>query len=278
MNGLPVRQLPFSAILLLERKDQPMNPLADTIVVGKRILQFDCIDSTNSYLKENAQLFPNGTVAIAREQYAGKGRRGRKWISQAGLALSMSVLLTEVELEAVPLLPLFCGVGASRALSPYFGRKAELKWPNDVLVGEKKLAGILCESRILGSHVAVVCGIGVNVLQPAAFFAENQLPYGTSILSQTGKEVPLEEIAFQLLTAFDQVLEQYRQEGSEGLLEEYSALCITLGREVQVEQSGVVRRGVARSVEKDGSLCCTGEEDFCVHGGEASVRGLYGYV
>lgn len=255
-----------------------MHPLADTIVVGKQILQFDCVDSTNSYLKENAQLFPNGTVAIAREQYAGKGRRGKRWVSQAGMALSMSVLLTEVEMEAVPLLPLFCGIGASRALSSYFDCGATLKWPNDVLVGEKKLAGILCESRILGSRVAVVCGIGVNVRQPESFFTENQLPYGTSILSQTGREISLEEVAYRLLAAFDQVLEQYRHEGPEELLKEYSAVCVTLGREVQVEQAGVIRQGVARSVERDGSLCCCGEEIFCVHGGEASVRGLYGYV
>ena len=154
--------------------------------LGRTFLYFDSIHSTNTYLKEQGAQLPDGTAVVAGHQYAGRGRQGKAWQSSEE-ALALSVLLKGVPPYLMQMLPILFGIGARRALSLLCGREILLKWPNDLLLGEKKIAGILCESAGFGEDALAVCGIGVNLLQEPSFFAE--LPYGSSLWVECGVRV-----------------------------------------------------------------------------------------
>ena len=178
--------------------------------LGRTFLYFDSIHSTNTYLKEQGAQLPDGTAVVAGHQYAGRGRQGKAWQSSEE-ALALSVLLKGVPPYLMQMLPILFGIGARRALSLLCGREILLKWPNDLLLGEKKIAGILCESAGFGEDVLAVCGIGVNLLQEPSFFAE--LPYGSSLWVECGVRVSPAVAGGAILTAFEQVLEEFAAGG-----------------------------------------------------------------
>lgn len=249
-------------------------PVSCAVWCGKHWIYLDEVGSTNDYLKKGD--FPDGTVVIAGRQTAGKGRRGKSWSgAPTGQALYLSVLFHSMKPDDMGLLPLLCGLAAARTL----GDAARIKWPNDVLLHQKKVCGILCESRIQGSQVSAVCGIGINLNQPAAFFVENDLPHATSLLSVTGEERPVLTEACMLLDELEPILDQYRREGFAPFLPAYQALCATLGRQVQVIRAQQTVTAQAVSIAPDGGLVCSKDgETFVIRAGEASVRGLYGYL
>jgi BirA family biotin operon repressor/biotin-[acetyl-CoA-carboxylase] ligase len=200
---------------------------------------------------------PEGQVLAAEEQTAGRGRMGRSWVSQPGAALTFSVLLRP---EPVPAgrrgwLPLLTGVSVARAVRAVTGLAATLKWPNDVLVGGRKLAGILAEQAADG---AVVIGVGVNVTTPA-----DALPSGpgglagTSVAIEGGKadrQPLLAEILRQLERHYTAFRDQPDPEAV-GLLSEYRTLCATLGQQVRAElPAGAALTGQATDVDTDGRL------------------------
>lgn len=241
---------------------------------GRYLIHLDETGSTNDYLKKGD--FPDGAVVIADRQTAGKGRSGKSWSgAPAGQALYLSVLFHSMKIGDMGLLPLLCGIAAAQSL----GEQACIKWPNDLLLDQKKICGILCESRIQGGQVLAVCGLGINLNQPASFFAENNLPHATSLLAATGQGLPVLAAAARLLNRLEPVLERYRREGFAPFLQEYCDRCITLGRQVQVILEQKTIQAQAMSIAPDGSLICQKDgETFEIRAGEASVRGLYGYV
>jgi BirA family biotin operon repressor/biotin-[acetyl-CoA-carboxylase] ligase len=210
--------------------------------------------STNADLLERGG--PEGQVLIAEEQTAGRGRMGRSWVSRPGASLTFSVLLRPV---AVPpgrrgWLSLLTGAAAAAAVRAVAAVDATLKWPNDVLVGERKLAGILAEQ----SGDAVVVGIGLNVATPAEALP---VPPGglsaTSLLAE-GASVSREALLAGILRGLEARYLAFRADpdaarGSQ--LAEYRALCATLGRPVRVElPGGKVVTGVAEDIDGDGRL------------------------
>jgi BirA family transcriptional regulator, biotin operon repressor / biotin---[acetyl-CoA-carboxylase] ligase len=199
---------------------------------------------------------PEGQVLVAEEQTAGRGRMGRSWVSQPGAALTFSFLLRPA---AVPparrgWLPLLTGVAVVAAVRGAAGLDATLKWPNDVLIGDRKLAGILAEQ----SGDFVVIGIGLNVATtPDALPAGAGGLRGTSLAiegADAGREILLAEI----LRQFERWYVVFRADPSPeraGLLAEYRRLCGTLGRAVRVELPGErILSGVASDVDLDGRL------------------------
>ena len=246
----------------------------DTKWCGKHLIHLEEVDSTNEYLKKGD--FPNGTAVIADRQTAGKGRSGKNWSgAPAGQALYLSVLFHSMKIGDMGLLPLLCALAAVRSL----GEGTLIKWPNDIVLDQKKICGILCESRIQGGKVLAVCGLGINLSQPASFFVQNDLPHATSLLAATGRSLSVPEAAARLLNALEPILEQYNQEGFSAFRQEYCSRCITLGRQVQVVLEEKTVQSQAVSIAQDGSLVCKKDgETFEIRAGEASVRGLYGYV
>lgn len=199
---------------------------------------------------------PEGQVLVAEEQTAGRGRMGRSWVSRPGASLTFSVLLRPVSVPPARRgwLPLLTGVAVVAAVRAVSAVGATLKWPNDVLAGERKLAGILAEQ----SGDAVVVGIGLNVATPAEALPASPggLP-ATSLLAEGGsvsREALLAGILRELEARYQAFLAD-SDAARAGLLGEYRALCVTLGRSVRVEfPGGKVLAGVAADIDADGRL------------------------
>ena len=201
---------------------------------------------------------PEGQVLVAEEQTAGRGRLGRSWSSVPGEALTFSVLLRPVTVPADRRgwLPLLAGVAVVSAVRAVSGVGAALKWPNDVLVGERKLAGILAEQS--PDESAVVIGTGLNVATPAESLpvSPSGLP-ATSLLAE-GARVPREELLAAVLSEFERRYAAFRADPDPavtGLLAEYRTLCATLGKTVRAElPPGRVLTGTAIDVDAGGRL------------------------
>lgn len=220
----------------------------------------DIVERTGS---TNADLLarggPEGQVLVAEEQTAGRGRMGRSWVSQPGASLTFSVLIRPLPVPPARRgwLPLLTGVAVATAVRSVAAVAAALKWPNDVLVADRKLAGILAEQ----SGQAVVLGIGVNVATSAdALPASPTGLAATSLLAEgadVAREVLLIEVLRQLEGLYLPFLADPRPERS-GLLASYRTLCATLGRQVRVElPGGRSVAGVAQDVDTGGRLLIT---------------------
>jgi BirA family biotin operon repressor/biotin-[acetyl-CoA-carboxylase] ligase len=227
--------------------------------------------STNADLMARARAgAPEGLVLVAEEQVAGRGRMGRAWLSPPRAALTFSVLLRPDGVPAARLgwLPLLAGVATAGALRPVSGLDVQLKWPNDVLAGPRKLAGILAEA----SGGAVVVGIGLNVSTardelpapgPAAPGSAALAP--TSLLLEGAASLDRDLLLRRVLDELERWYDAWRSTappgdpGNSGLRSEYLRLCSTIGREVRVElPAGQVTEGTAADVDTDGRLVVAG--------------------
>ena len=242
----------------------------------------NCLPSTNRELKRLAENgAPEGTTLIAREQTAGRGRMGRTFYSQKDTGLYFSCLLRP---GCVPtdLMHLTCAVGVAvcKAVQKAAGVTPQIKWINDLVLENKKLGGILTELSIdpnTGLVAYAIVGIGINCLQEA--FPEELTEIATSLRLAAGKNCTpaclaahlmeeLESLSHTLLTEKDKWMDAYR------------GLCITIGKEVKVLNGENTYSGTAVNITPDGSLIVSladGTEKV-VSSGEASVRGLFGYV
>jgi BirA family transcriptional regulator, biotin operon repressor / biotin---[acetyl-CoA-carboxylase] ligase len=201
---------------------------------------------------------PEGQVLVAEEQTAGRGRAGRTWVSRPGASLTFSVLLRpgSVPPSVRGWLPLLTGVAVAAGVRSASGVEARLKWPNDVLVGDRKLAGILAEQSPDGD--AVVIGVGLNVATQ-----ERELPVSPSGLPATsllveGADVGREALLAEILRSLEHWYLGFSADPdpvSSGLLAQYRGACATLGRQVRVElPAGRVLAGVAEGVDPSGRL------------------------
>lgn len=213
--------------------------------------------STNADLLELARAgAPEGSVVVADEQTAGRGRLGRAWVSAPGAGLWFSVLVRMAPDPQRGLLPLLAGVAVAEAARRH-GAPAALKWPNDVVIdgmafdgspGPRKLAGILAETDGVD---AVVIGIGVNVAQTAD---QLPVPAATSMLLE-GVAVSRDDLLVDVLTVLHGQLDDLRRAGSDFVMDAYRERCLTIGRDVIVTlPSGQEMRGRAVGVGSDGQL------------------------
>ncbi len=221
--------------------------------------------STNADLLARASRdagLAEGHVLVAEEQTAGRGRLGRSWSSEPGASLTFSVLLrpAAVPPERRGWLPLLAGIAAASAVRTVAGIEAALKWPNDVLVGERKLAGILTEQSPDGS--AVVIGTGLNVATPADALPVSAAGLPATSLLVEGAAVSRETLLLALLGQLEGWYRAFRADPDpvrSGVIGAYRPLCATLGRAVRVEMpSGHVVTGMASDIDSDGRLLITG--------------------
>jgi len=199
---------------------------------------------------------PEGQVLVAEEQTAGRGRMGRSWVSEPGASLTFSVLLRPESVlpSRRGWLPLLAGVAVATATRSVSDVYATLKWPNDVLAGERKLAGILAEQ----SGDAVVIGIGINVSTPRDALPESPSGIPATSLSVEGADVARDTLLIEVLRQFELYYLPFRGDADperSGLLAAFRALCPTLGSQVRVElPGGGVVTGRAEDVDANGRL------------------------
>jgi BirA family biotin operon repressor/biotin-[acetyl-CoA-carboxylase] ligase len=217
--------------------------------VAPAVVRLGLVDSTQRVaFGLAAQGAPDRTVVVADSQGAGRGRRGRVWQDVPGTSLLVSVLVRPALAPArLPTLSLATAVAVARTLRRVAHVEATLKWPNDVRVGERKIAGILLESRLGGAPLVVV-GIGINVLQQR--FPPPLDRQATSLLLATQRRVPRETLLEALLEEFDAWRTRLEGEGAAAVRAEWLRLADTIGRVVTVGG----HQGVAIDLDPDGAL------------------------
>lgn len=215
---------------------------------GQRVFYFDRTGSTNDELSRLAREGAGeGTLVIAEQQTAGRGRRGRTWHSPAGTGLWCSLLVRPPASLAPSLVPLLLGLAIARGIRACAGAPALLKWPNDVLIGGGKVAGILCEAGPGG----LLAGFGINVNQEAF---PPDLPAATSIHLQAGVSVDRGSLLRALLEEAERLYLDACAQGPIPLIASALPLLSTLGRWVEVQLEGASLRGLALGLEPDGAL------------------------
>ncbi len=221
--------------------------------LGQRVVYYERVSSTNDVAKQLAHAGePEGTLVIADEQTAGRGRWGRAWLAPARSSLLMSLVLRPPLAPAhSPRVTMAVALGTCDAIHAETGLEARLKWHNDLLIGGKKCAGILAETGILGDEIEyMVVGLGVNVNFAASVAG---IPGdATTLADELGAPFPRARLARAILR---QVERYYlRLCAGENLRPEWAARLVTLGQRVRARSPAGTVAGVAGDVDDDGAL------------------------
>lgn len=240
------------------------------------ILVFDTLPSTNQYLLEQAVHFPNKTVVcLADQQTAGRGRRGNAWSSPAGSNIYCSVLWhTSLDASLLGGMNLVTGISIAemiadidKSLSP------QLKWPNDVYLNEKKLAGILIE-MVPGKHsnCSLVIGIGININMPAHGATEINQPW-TDLYACTSAHLSRNTIIAILLTRLLSNLITFTTRGAETFVEKWQPYDYLLGKSIRIATENGIINGTAEGVDASGQLRlkATNNQVILINSGDASI-------
>ena len=239
---------------------------------------YDEIDSTNIAAKANAHL-PDGTLFVAERQTKGRGRLGREWSSEKGTGIFMSILLKpDIELEKVAQITLAAGIGVCRALSELCGVDAKIKWPNDIVIGTKKVCGILTElSADMDGVNYVVVGIGINIHNTE--FDTELCEKATSLYIETCRHFDRSEIIRSIMYETEKYYKKLLSDGFDSFREEYKTLCANIGKDVLIIKDNVSTPAHCTDISDTGDLIVKiGDDVHTVRSGEVSVRGLYGYI
>ena len=245
---------------------------------------YDEVSSTNTLLKDQCREgAPAGTVLVADRQTGGRGRLGRSFQSPGGLGVYFSALIRP-DCSPQELMHLTCAVAVAMcdAVEAAFGFRPGVKWTNDLVVGKRKLGGILTE-LVLDSKTwrvqGAVIGVGINCNQHAEDFDEPIRPIATSARMILGETVDRSRLIAEMVRSLE-ALEKTILHSPAPMLERYRQDCITLGQPVSIVRGDEVRHGVALDVDAEGGLLVRYEngETATVTSGEVSVRGLYGYI
>lgn len=202
--------------------------------IGTRIFRVDSIPSSNTELLQNAERYLQGDVLIARQQTGGRGRYGRKWVSEEG-GLYMSILLKTIENPREVLsLSLLSALAVLRVVKSRRDGDYAIKWPNDVYVYERKICGILPETRIMGTETHAVIGIGVNV--------NNEIPREESLRNPAislrklrGKDSDINAFAIDLIAQINDVFREFAAAGFRSFLPALNEVLYRRGRELELQ-------------------------------------------
>ena len=230
---------------------------------GRELHYYDSIDTT---MRAAAALEVSGSAVIAEEQTAGQGRHGHSWHSEKGLGLYLSVyLLPELRWESAPTLTMALGLATADALALATGLICDLRWPNDLMVGTKKVAGILTQL----ADSAAVAGIGVNVNHER--FPEELASEATSLRMELGRAQSREQILIELLPAIDRYVEMLETRGAGAILDLFSRRSsYASGKRVVVKQGDSMLHGTTAGLHDAGFLVVRkddGSDEIILAGG-----------
>lgn len=254
----------------------------DTRWAGHPVTCYDVAASTNLQAKIDAENGAgHGTLVVADMQTAGRGRRGRAWSSPPGTNVYFSLILKpEIAPDLASMLTPVMGLAVAEGIRRTCGAKAMIKWPNDVVVGGKKVCGILAEMSVERDFIHyIVIGVGINVgLQE---FPEDVAATAGCLQGACGKKVSRAELVANVMRIFEECYDIFKGKGNlSGLLERYERLLVNCGREVRILDPKGEFQGIARGINELGELLVEQTDGSLqnVYAGEVSVRGIYGYV
>lgn len=234
-----------------------------THFIGREIFYYPVLPSTMDAAREQARKgAKDGTVVIAGEQTAGRGRLNREWLSPKG-NIALSIIL-KPDATSLPYLIMVASLAVLRSIKKITGQKAQIKWPNDILIDGKKVCGILIENELKGNKVDFcIVGIGINVtLNAADFPAINET--AASVISVKGQKDLRAPLIRRLLVEFEKLYLQL-PDGSP-IFRAWKNNLLTIGKKVKASWGKQVIEGIVEDVEEDGTLLIRD-----IHGGLVKV-------
>jgi len=227
------------------------------IHIGHPLITLPQVDSTNSLLLRMLEEDPNiaeGTTLVAEQQTSGRGRRGRSWFSAAESLACSVVLKPRVPLGEASTLTLVAAVAVHHALSRWIFN-VRIKWPNDLLVGERKLCGILTESRSQGGTLqALVVGIGLNISAPKQGWPQDIAHLACSVNEFSTTPLDRDDCLQAITESFDHYYRLWQTQGFAPLREAWQAAHAHQDQAITIAGSGALRHGIARGLDHDGAL------------------------
>ncbi|MSU63478.1 MAG: biotin--[acetyl-CoA-carboxylase] ligase [Pedosphaera sp.] len=237
--------------------DDILSRLGKTRVIGRDIRVFQETTSTNDIVEKLARDgVKEGVAVFAETQTKGRGRLGRKWLSPGKKGLWFSVLLRpDLRSDEATQVTILAATGLARALRQHTGVAVEIKWPNDLLVNGRKVAGSLMELSAEVDRVRfIVLGIGLDVNMRESDFPPELRKVGTSLRLESGKSWHRGELAATILEELDHDYSRLRAGCFESIADEWEELCATIGKNVSIRMGERVIRGRAESLDSDGAL------------------------
>ncbi len=250
--------------------------------LGKEVVYKEITGSTNADVRKLAEDGAgNGLLVFADAQTAGKGRRGREWDSPKGTNLYFSVLLKpQFEPYKASMITLVAAYSVARAIRENIGLDAKIKWPNDIVIGKKKVCGILTEMSMERDYIHhIVVGVGVNVNED--IFPEEIEGMATSLKIEKGSLVQRAPLLSNILSEFEKNYLAFLKAGDlTPFMDEYNSMLVNKGALVKVLDPKGEFSGIAGGINEEGMLIVFKENGQIekVYAGEVSVRGMYGYV
>jgi BirA family biotin operon repressor/biotin-[acetyl-CoA-carboxylase] ligase len=224
---------------------------------GKTIHYFHEIGSTNNYARERAELgAAEGEVVVAESQSHGRGRLGRRWESPPFANLYFSILLRpKISPAHAAQITLMAAVALAEVVEEFVPERPAIKWPNDILIGGKKLAGILTEAACSAERVEyVILGIGVNLNYASAAMPEEIRRRAASVLEVAGRPVQRESFLQRLIQGIERCYGELEQAGFDALAARWESYFAWRGQRVRVELFDQVTTGTAKGIDRDGAL------------------------
>jgi len=274
--GYEIKATPRAGYRLIRSPDllipSEINPLLETKWIGKKIHFFEAVDSTNTKAYEFAlRGAREGEVVIAESQKKGRGRLGREWFSPPFSNLYLSVILRpKIPPHQASLITLMAAVATAEALRKFSGLDPRIKWPNDVLLNDRKVAGLLNEIHSEADRIHfVILGIGINLNMDESMVSKEIRSRATSLKKEMGQTISRKEFLKTLLEELETWYEVFLEEGGTIILEAWRDRAQIQGKQVNVTSFGETLRGVAIDVDSDGALILeteTGERKRVVAG------------
>lgn len=272
-RGVEIEAVPNRGYRLMAPEDsmdpRQVTPLLTTEWLGRLYLNHERLTSTNAEASRiAAEGAPHGTVVLADEQTAGRGRRGRSWHSPAGVNLYLSVVLRpRLRPVAAPPITLAAAVGVAEGVRGFVGQPPVVKWPNDLLYGRRKFCGILVELNaepMSINHLILGVGLNVNVTR----FPDELAGQATSLQIERGSPLKRAAVLASVLNRLEPWIDRLVQQGPSSVIQAWSELAPWLGRTVTVHQPTGLIRGIAQGLDAEGALIVEGD-----HGQQRVISG-----
>lgn len=257
IQSSPKKGYRLTALSNLLLPDEITDNIKTSVFGRKDIFYFDTIDSTNNKAKELAAGgAPEGSIVIAEQQSAGRGRKGRSWLSSSGEGLCISLILRPIiPPTEVSKLTLMTAVAISEALLNFTDIELKIKWPNDILVNGKKLAGILTEmSMEVDAIDYVIVGLGLNINSKKSSFSDEVKEIATSIQIETGNVFSRAMIVKLFLSWFEKLYFEVQEKGFHTIIKRWKELSNIIGKKVSVNEAGQTLIGTVKDIAEDGTL------------------------
>ena len=254
----------------------------NTEYIGKNIIYYDSIDSTNTKAKELAEMGQeHGTVIISEEQTTGRGRLGRNWVSPKYKGIWMSIILRpNIITENISQITLLGAAAVQKAIMK-MDIKTSIKWPNDIVLNSRKVCGILTEMSGEVDHINyLVMGIGINVNLKEEDIPLDLKDVATSLTLESGKYIERKLLLSNVLNIFEELYNDFIEKGN---IKETIEICrqnsILIGKEIQLINRGKITTAKAIDISDQGELVVENHQGMVeyVVSGEVSVSGIYGH-